>query len=217
MKEKTDSINDLTVVYGVAVVSVIIAFGLGAYALAAAICMFADTSTSLPGIFSVLGGGGVTSTITNGALAVLAGVVARLALNKIAASPEASDLVNSNNYTLINKVAKAFCYITAGAAIVAAVAVLLAVLLSINDYTPWKDYLLGESFPLVCIAAGLVAAGELTGKFVKAEIKPDVLAKAALAVAIVGMVLSCVAVIVETHTSSTPASTVRNTFRYLDY
>lgn len=205
-KNRTSSIADIIVTYGVAVVSIIIAFTLGTYAVAGAIAMFADTSASLPGIFSVLGSGSSVAIVVSGALAVFAGIIANMTMKKIASSKDASHLVSSDNYQMINKVARAFCFITAGAALVSAVAVLLAVLLSINDYTPWKSYLVGEILPLIFVAAGLVAAAVMIDKFVKTTIKPNILTMAAIGVAIAGIALACIAVLVTTHTSSTPSS-----------
>lgn len=218
-KHKPTSTADIVVTYGVAIVSIVIAFALGAYALAGAIATFADTTASMPSIFGLLGGGGTTSLITTAALAVLGGVIGHMAMKKVATSKDAGALVASESYQMINKAARAFCFITAGAALVAAVAVLLGAVLSINDYTPWKSYLVGEVLPLIFTAGGLIAAGVLIDKFVKATIKPNVFAMVALGVAVAGIVLSCVAVLVKSHVSSTPSSsTYRSIYKSLyDY
>ena len=208
-KNKSSSLTDITVTYGVAVVSVIIAFALGAYSIAAAIAMFTDNSASLPSIFNLLGSGGVTSTAASAAVAVFAGVIAHLAMGKIATSKSAGALVASDNYKLINKFARAFCFITAGAALVCAVAVLLGALLSISDYTPWGAYLLGETVPLLFVAGGLCGAAIMLDKFVKTAIKPNMLAMVGLIVAIVGMVLVCIAILVTTHISNAPSTIYR--------
>lgn len=214
MDKKTSSVNDLVVTYVVAVVSVLMALVLGAYTFAAAIAKFADVSAGLPSIFGVLGGGSVTSIVVGGAMAVIGGVIAHLAMKEIATSADAGKLVASDNYALINKLAKAFCFITAGAAIVGAVVVLMGALFSITDYTPWKSYLLGECLPFLFVAGGLVAGGVMIDKFVKAEIKPNMLAIVALSVGIAGLALGSIAVIVNTHVNN-PTTTIRNTYQYL--
>lgn len=211
-KSKSKSVADIVVTYGVAVVSIIIAFTLGAYSLAGAIATFADTTASMPSIFSILGSGSTASLITTSALAVFGAIIANMALKKIASSKDASALVASGSYHMINKVAKAFCYITAGAALVAAVAVLLGAVLSISNYTPWKSYLVGEVLPLIFTAGGLIGAGVMVDKFTKATIKPNVLAMAAIGVAVAGIALCCIAVLVKTHVDSTPSSTYRSVY-----
>lgn len=199
-KTKT-SVNDLVVTYGVAVFAVVLAMTLGAYTIAGAIAMFADSAAKMPSIFGLFGNGDTPSLVVAGAIATVMGVIAQFALKKIASSKEAGALVASDSYALINKGVRSFCFITAGVAAVAAVAVLLAAVLSISDYTPWRGYLLGETLPLLFTAAGLVLAGVMIDKFVKAEVKPTVLSTAALIVAIIGIVLACVAVLVKSHTS----------------
>lgn len=211
-KNKSSSLADITVTYGVAVVSVIIAFALGAYSIAAAIAMFTDNSADLPSIFNLLGSGGVTSTVASAAVAVFAGVIAHLAMGRIATSKSAGALVASDNYQLINKFARAFCFITAGAALACAVAVLLGALLSISDYTPWGAYLLGETVPLLFVAGGLCGAAIMLDKFVKAAIKPNMLAMVGLIIAIAGMVLVCIAILVTTHVSDTPSGSYRSIY-----
>lgn len=219
MDKNKSSVHDLIVTYGVAVVSLISALTLGAYTIAGAIAMFADTSASMPSIFGLLGGGGTTSLVVTGAIATVLAIVAHLSMSKIASSSAAGELVSSDNYTLINKRAKAFCLIMAGVAVVSAVAVLLAAVLSISDYTPWKSYLLGEVLPLLFTACGLIVASVLIGKFVRAEVKPNILAVVALAVAIAGIVLACVAVLVKSHTSTKSVDNASQNLyrRLLDY
>lgn len=211
-KRKSKSVADIVVTYGVAVVSIIVAFTLGAYSLAGAIATFADTTASMPSVFGILGSGSTASLITTSALAVFGAIIANMALKKIASSKDASALVASDSYHMINKVAKAFCYITAGAALVAAVAVLLGAVLSISNYTPWKSYLVGEVLPLIFTAGGLIGAGVMVDKFTKATIKPNVLAMAAIGVAVAGIALCCIAVLVKTHVDSTPSSTYRSVY-----
>ena len=217
-KSKSKSVADIVVTYGVAVVSIIIAFTLGAYSLSGAIALFADSTASMPSIFGLLGGGGEISLIVTAALAVFGAVVANMALKKITSSKDASALVTSDSYHMINKVAKAFCFITAGAALVAAVAVLLGAVLSISNYTPWKSYLVGQTLPLIFTAAGLIGAGVMIDKFIKATIKPNVLTMATIGVAVAGIALCCIAVLVKTHVDSSPSSTYRSVYESLfDY
>lgn len=211
-KSKSKSVADIVVTYGVAVVSIIIAFTLGAYSLAGAIATFADTTAGMPSVFGILGSGSTASLITTSALAVFGAIIANMALKKIASSKDASALVASDSYHMINKVTKAFCYITAGAALVAAVAVLLGAVLSISNYTPWKSYLVGEVLPLIFTAGGLIGAGVMVDKFTKATIKPNVLAMAAIGIAVAGIALCCIAVLVKTHVDSTPSSTYRSVY-----
>ena len=211
-KSKSKSVADIVVTYGVAVVSIIIAFTLGAYSLAGAIATFADTTAGMPSVFGIFGSGSTASLITTSALAVFGAIIANMALKKIASSKDASALVASDSYHMINKVAKAFCYITAGAALVAAVAVLLGAVLSISNYTPWKSYLVGEVLPLLFTAGGLIGAGVMVDKFTKATIKPNVLAMAAIGIAVAGIALCCIAVLVKTHVDSTPNSTYRSVY-----
>lgn len=211
-KSKSKSVADIVVTYGVAVVSIIVAFALGAYSLAGAIAAFADTTAGMPSIFSILGSGSTASLITTSALAVFGAIIANMALKKIASSKDASALVASDSYHMINKVAKAFCYITAGAALVAAVAVLLGAVLSISNYTPWKSYLVGEVLPLIFTAGGLIGAGVMIDKFTKATVKPNVLAMAAIGLAVAGIALCCIAVLVKTHVDSAPSSTYRSVY-----
>ena len=211
-KHKSTSVADVVVTYGVAVVSIIVACVFGAYSLAGAIATFADTTADMPSIFGILGGGGTTSLITTAALAVFGGVIGQMAMKKITASKNASELVASSSYQMINKTARAFCFVTAGAAVIAAAAVLLGAVLSISNYTPWKSYLVGEVLPLIFTAGGLIAAGVLIDKFVKATIKPNMLTTTALGIAIIGIALCCIAVLVKTHVDTTPSSTYRSVY-----
>lgn len=211
-KHKSTSVADVVVTYGVAVVSIIVACVFGAYSLAGAIATFADTTASMPSIFGILGGGGTTSLIVTAALAVFGGVIGQMAMKKITASKNASELVASSSYQMINKTARAFCFVTAGAAVIAAAAVLLGAVLSISNYTPWKSYLVGEVLPLIFTAGGLIAAGILIDKFVKATIKPNMLTTTALGIAIIGIALCCIAVLVKTHVDTTPSSTYRSVY-----
>lgn len=211
-KHKSTSVADVVVTYGVAVVSIIVACVFGAYSLAGAIATFADTTASMPSIFGILGGGGTTSLIVTAALAVFGGVIGQMAMKKITASKNASELVASSSYQMINKTARAFCFVTAGAAVIAAAAVLLGAVLSISNYTPWKSYLVGEVLPLIFTAGGLIAAGVLIDKFVKATIKPNMLTTTALGIAIIGIALCCIAVLVKTHVDTTPSSTYRSVY-----
>ena len=211
-KHKSTSVADVVVTYGVAVVSIIVACVFGAYSLAGAIATFADTTASMPSIFGILGGGGTTSLIVTAALAVFGGVIGQMAMKKITASKNASELVASSSYQMINKTARAFCFVTAGAAAIAAAAVLLGAVLSISNYTPWKSYLVGEVLPLIFTAGGLIAAGVLIDKFVKATIKPNMLTTTALGIAIIGIALCCIAVLVKTHVDTTPSSTYRSVY-----
>ena len=211
-KHKSTSVADVVVSYGVAVVSIIVACVFGAYSLAGAIATFADTTASMPSIFGILGGGGTTSLIVTVALAVFGGVIGQMAMKKITASKNASELVASSSYQMINKTARAFCFVTAGAAVIAAAAVLLGAILSISNYTPWKSYLVGEVLPLIFTAGGLIAAGVLIDKFVKATIKPNMLTTTALGIAIIGIALCCIAVLVKTHVDTTPSSTYRSVY-----
>ena len=211
-KHKSTSVADVVVSYGVAVVSIIVACVFGAYSLAGAIATFADTTASMPSIFGILGGGGTTSLIVTAALAVFGGVIGQMAMKKITASKNASELVASSSYQMINKTARAFCFVTAGAAVIAAAAVLLGAVLSISNYTPWKSYLVGEVLPLIFTAGGLIAAGVLIDKFVKATIKPNMLTTTALGIAIIGIALCCIAVLVKTHVDTTPSSTYRSVY-----
>lgn len=211
-KHKSTSVADVVVTYGVAVVSIIVACVFGAYSLAGAIATFADTTASMPSIFGILGGGGTTSLIVTAALAVFGGVIGQMAMKKITASKNASELVASSSYQMINKTARAFCFVTAGAALIAAAAVLLGAVLSISNYTPWKSYLVGEVLPLIFTAGGLIAAGVLIDKFVKATIKPNMLTTTALGIAIIGIALCCIAVLVKTHVDTTPSSTYRSVY-----
>ena len=112
----------------------------------------------------------------------------------------------------VNKTARAFCFVTAGAAVIAAAAVLLGAVLSISNYTPWKSYLVGEVLPLIFTAGGLIAAGVLIDKFVKATIKPNILTTTALGIAIIGIALCCIAVLVKAHVDTTPSSTYRSVY-----
>lgn len=211
-KHKSTSVADVVVTYGVAVVSIIVACVFGAYSLAGAIATFADTTAGMPSIFGILGGGGTTSLIVTAALAVFGGVIGQMAMKKITASKNASELVASSSYQMINKTARAFCFVTAGAAVIAAAAVLLGAVLSISNYTPWKSYLVGEVLPLIFTAGGLIAAGVLIDKFVKATIKPNMLTTTALGIAIIGIALCCIAVLVKTHVDTTPSSTYRSVY-----
>ncbi len=211
-KHKSTSVADVVVTYGVAVISIIVACVFGAYSLAGAIATFADTTASMPSIFGILGGGGTTSLIVTAALAVFGGVIGQMAMKKITASKNASELVASSSYQMINKTARAFCFVTAGAAVIAAAAVLLGAVLSISNYTPWKSYLVGEVLPLIFTAGGLIAAGVLIDKFVKATIKPNMLTTTALGIAIIGIALCCIAVLVKTHVDTTPSSTYRSVY-----
>ena len=211
-KHKSTSVADVVVTYGVAVVSIIVACVFGAYSLAGAIATFADTTASMPSIFGILGGGGTTSLIVTAALAVFGGVIGQMAMKKITASKNASELVASSSYQMINKTARTFCFVTAGAAVIAAAAVLLGAVLSISNYTPWKSYLVGEVLPLIFTAGGLIAAGVLIDKFVKATIKPNMLTTTALGIAIIGIALCCIAVLVKTHVDTTPSSTYRSVY-----
>lgn len=211
-KHKSTSVADVVVTYGVAVISIIVACMFGAYSLAGAIATFADTTASMPSIFGILGGGGTTSLIVTAALAVFGGVIGQMAMKKITASKNASELVASSSYQMINKTARAFCFVTAGAAVIAAAAVLLGAVLSISNYTPWKSYLVGEVLPLIFTAGGLIAAGVLIDKFVKATIKPNMLTTTALGIAIIGIALCCIAVLVKTHVDTTPSSTYRSVY-----
>lgn len=211
-KHKSTSVADVVVTYGVAVISIIAACVFGAYSLAGAIATFADTTASMPSIFGILGGGGTTSLIVTAALAVFGGVIGQMAMKKITASKNASELVASSSYQMINKTARAFCFVTAGAAVIAAAAVLLGAVLSISNYTPWKSYLVGEVLPLIFTAGGLIAAGVLIDKFVKATIKPNMLTTTALGIAIIGIALCCIAVLVKTHVDTTPSSTYRSVY-----
>lgn len=199
---KAGEVNSLTVTYGVSVVSLILALALGALSVGNAIALFAKASNSLPSLFGVFGGSGVMSATVSGLLAVFAGVIAMLGLKKITTSSAAGELVASKEYDLTNKYAKAFAYITAAAAVLGALGVLLGALLSINDYTPWKDYLVGGSLPLILLALGLGMAGMLLDKFTKAQVKPNMLSTVALAVAGVGLLLAIIGVIVASHVSS---------------
>ncbi|MDO4271797.1 MAG: hypothetical protein Q4C83_02345 [Candidatus Saccharibacteria bacterium] len=212
MDSKEASVNDLVVTYGIAVVAVITACSIGAYVLAGAIAMFTGNMADMPSIFGILGSGGVIDLMVAGGIAVVAGVIAHLALKKVASSPNAGAMVATDNYALINKTAKAGCFIGAGLAGVAAVAVLLGALLSINRYTPWGSYFLGDIMPLLFTGAGLVAAGVLIGKFVKAEVKANVLSMVAMVIAIAGIALACIAVLVRSHisTSSSTETFLRN-------
>lgn len=198
---KFNEVNELTVTYGVSVVSLILALALGALSVGNAIALFAKASASLPSLFGVLGGSGTMSATVSGLLAVFAGVVAFLGLKKITTSSAAGELVASKEYNLTNKYAKAFAYITAAAAVVAALGMLLGALLSINDYTPWKEYLVGGALPLVLVALGLGLAGMLIDKFTKAQVKPNMLSTVALVVAGVGLLLAIIGVIVASHVS----------------
>ena len=211
-KHKSTSVADVVVTYGVAVISIIVACVFGAYSLAGAIATFADTTASMPSIFGILGGGGTTSLIVTAALAVFGGVIGQMAMKKITASKNASELVASSSYQMINKTARAFCFVTAGAAVIAAAAVLLGAVLSISNYTPWKSYLVGEVLPLIFTAGGLIAACVLIDKFVKATIKPNMLTTTALGIAIIGIALCCIAVLVKTHVDTTPSSTYRSVY-----
>lgn len=211
-KHKSTSVADVVVTYGVAVISIIVACVFGAYSLAGAIATFADTTASMPSIFGILGGGGTTSLIVTAALAVFGGVIGQMAMKKITASKNASELVASSSYQMINKTARAFCFVTAGAAVIAAAAVLLGAVLSISNYTPWKSYLVGEVLPLIFTAGGLIAAGVLIDKFAKATIKPNMLTTTALGIAIIGIALCCIAVLVKTHVDTTPSSTYRSVY-----
>ena len=211
-KHKSTSVADVVVTYGVAVVSIIVACVFGAYSLAGAIATFADTTASMPSIFGILGGGGTTSLIVTAVLAVFGGVIGQMAMKKITVSKNASELVASSSYQMINKTARAFCFVTAGAAVIAAAAVLLGAVLSISNYTPWKSYLVGEVLPLIFTAGGLIAAGVLIDKFVKATIKPNMLTTTALGIAIIGIALCCIAVLVKTHVDTTPSSTYRSVY-----
>lgn len=211
-KHKSTSVADVVVTYGVAVISIIVACVFGAYSLAGAIATFADTTASMPSIFGILGGGGTTSLIVTAVLAVFGGVIGQMAMKKITVSKNASELVASSSYQMINKTARAFCFVTAGAAVIAAAAVLLGAVLSISNYTPWKSYLVGEVLPLIFTAGGLIAAGVLIDKFVKATIKPNMLTTTALGIAIIGIALCCIAVLVKTHVDTTPSSTYRSVY-----
>ena len=211
-KHKSTSVANVVVTYGVAVISIIVACVFGAYSLAGAIATFADTTASMPSIFGILGGGGTTSLIVTAALAVFGGVIGQMAMKKITASKNASELVASSSYQMINKTVRAFCFVTAGAAVIAAAAVLLGAVLSISNYTPWKAYLLCEVLPLIFTAGGLIAAGVLIDKFVKATIKPNMLTTTALGIAIIGIALCCIAVLVKTHVDTTPSSTYRSVY-----
>ena len=211
-KHKSTSVADVVVSYGVAVVSIIVACVFGAYSLAGAIATFADTTAGMPSIFGILGGGGTTSLIVTAVLAVFGGVIGQMAMKKITASKNASELVASSSYQMINKTARAFCFVTAGAAVIAAAAVLLGAVLSISNYTPWKSYLVGEVLPLIFTAGGLITAGVLIDKFVKATIKPNMLTTTALGIAIIGIALCCIAVLVKTHVDTTPSSTYRSVY-----
>ena len=82
----------------------------------------------------------------------------------------------------------------------------------ISDYTPWKSRFVGTIIPLLFIGAGLAGAGIIINKFVKAAIKPNVLAMIALGMAIFGIVLACIAVLVDAHVSKTPTSTIRSIY-----
>ena len=62
----------------------------------------------MPSIFSILGSGSTASLITTSALAVFDAIIANMALKKIASSKDASALVASDSYHMINKVAKHF-------------------------------------------------------------------------------------------------------------
>lgn len=207
MEKQKQSVNDLIVTYGVAVVSVIMALALGSYVIAGAIAMFTKNTVGLPSILAVIGGGGVTSLMVSGIFSVLGAVVAMLAFKKITTSPQAGDLVSSNCYDLTNKFARAFCFLTAMAAGAAILGVLLALLLSISDYTPWGARFLDTIMPLAFVAVGLALAGVLIGKFVKAEIKPNVLSAVSLVVAIIAAVIAIVAILVSTHVSSSSTKT----------
>ena len=85
-------------------------------------------------------------------------------------------------------------------------------MLSISNYTPWKSYLVGEVLPLIFTAGGLIGAGVMVDKFTKATIKPNVLAMAAIGIAVAGIALCCIAVLVKTHVDSTPSSTYRSVY-----
>lgn len=211
-KKNSSSITDIVITYGVTIISIIAAFTLAAYSVAGAIAMFADEVISLPSIFGVFGGNSAMSLITTSALGVLFAVVAHLGMGKVSSSKDAAALVASDNYQMINKIAKAFCFITAALAGVAAIAVLLATILTISDYTPWKSRFVGTIIPLLFIGAGLAGAGIVINKFIKAAIKPNVLAMIALGMAIFGIILACIAVLVDAHVSKTPTSTIRSVY-----
>lgn len=214
-EKKEGSLNTLLVTYVVSVVSVIVSLAMGAMTVAGGISIFTKESVDLPAVFAVFGGGKI-SLVAAAALALFAGVIACLGMKKIATSSEAGALVASDGYDLTNKAAKAFSYLMAIGAVVAALGILLGALLSINDYTPWKSYFLGEVLPLVFLAIGLAVAGVLIDKFSKAQIKPNMLPIVALIVAGLGMILVMVAVIVSTHTSGSSDSTYNtSTYRTL--
>lgn len=202
MNQNNSTLTDLIVSYGVAVVSIIIALVFGAYAFAAAITLFFDSGASLPGIFGLIGGGGNTDLIVSGVIALVAGVISHFSLKKITSSPDAGNLVSSDNYQLINKAAHTFCNVAAAISAAGAVAVLLTALLSITDYTPWKTYMLGEFMPLLFIAVGFYTAGMMIDRFVKAAMKPSMLSMIAMIVAAAGLVLAIVAVLVDVHGGS---------------
>ena len=205
-KKSSSSIIDIVVTYGVTITSIILAFTLGAYALAASIAMFADEIASLPSIFGILGGGGSMSLITTSALAVIFAIVAHMGMKKVSASSDVATLTASDEYRTINKVAKAICFIGGAMAVVAALAVVLTAVLTIDNYTPWKSYLVGSFLPLLIVAAGLFGAGIAINMFTKATLKPAMLTIITLGIAIVGIVLAFVAVLVDAHVDRTPSS-----------
>lgn len=206
MDKKATSVNDLMVVYGVSVASVILAIVLGATTIAGAIALFTDNSLSLPSIFGVLGGNSYASLMTSGILATLSGVMAHLGLKKIATdSSIAAKLVDTDNYKLINKTAKTGCFVAAVLAGAGACGALLATLLSITSYTDWGACFLGQILPMLFIAGAFAASGVIIDKLVKAELKPNVIAMIAIIIAAVGLLLAFIAVPVKAHskTSST--------------
>lgn len=206
MNQNNSTLTDLIVSYGVAVVSIIIALVFGAYAFAAAITLFFDSGASLPGVFGLIGGGGNTDLIVSGVIALVAGVISHFSLKKITSSPEAGNLVSSDNYQLINRAARSFCNVAAAISAAGAVAVLLTALLSITDYTPWKTYMLGEFMPLLFIAVGFYAAGMMVDRFVKATMKPSMLSAIAMGVAALGLVLAIIAVLIDVHGDSSSST-----------
>lgn len=206
MNQNNSTLTDLIVSYGVAVVSIIIALVFGAYAFAAAITLFFDSGASLPGIFGLIGGGGNTDLIVSGVIALVAGVISHFSLKKITSSPDAGNLVSSDNYQLINKAAHTFCNVAAAISAAGAVAVLLTALLSITDYTPWKTYMLGEFMPLLFIAVGFYTAGMMIDRFVKATMKPSMLSAIAMGVAALGLILAIIAVLIDVHGGSSSST-----------
>ena len=190
--------------YASAITGFIVALVLGAAVLMGGIMRFFDVSMILP----VLGG-----LIDTGVVAVAAGVISIVAMNKVAHSADSGLLVSSDFYRTANGVAKFVAKALAVFGAAVAVAALLEMLLrtSTIEYN-WKTYLLGSCLPALSLAAGAFASGIMIEKFEKAQIKPNVLPIVAVVVAGVALLMAVIAVAVKSNISTT--SIYNSTIKY---